>query len=318
MKVFKLKKGDTTVYPITTRSDFESITGGVRPYVVDGTANERRAFGICPACENPTQIIGLYKRISNRSIAPYAKHYNRDAEIAKHNEYTYKFCPYASHMYKGKEYETKTELNELECNIYHAVRDNFDIAIYIMQQVSGLYLSETNMKALLQNYICNEGHLYYGATVYNIPWMLLYMYTMPARTCYGQIIKKGGFLHTMLQQIPDITYENCTRMPGYCQIKGKNHKFIDYVFSFNQHQRKIIDDEVCESLTLMVCSASHATEENPVGKIKLKNNKLYVNETRFPNTLHSPKIQEVRQAKRSQDLLVLAKEKMPELKAPKK
>ena len=46
--------------------------------------------------------------------------------------------------------------------------------------------------------------------------------------------------------------------------------------------------------------------------------KVYINETRFPNTLHSPKIQEVRQAKRSQDLLALAKEKMPELKAPKK
>lgn len=318
MKRFKLRKGDVIVYPVTTKENFEEITGGNSPYLLQEKFGDKRAFGICPACENPVQIIGLYKKIENNSIHPYAKHYNRDAKIAKHNEYTYRFCPYAIHMYntQQEEYEIKEQISELEFNIYYTLRNNFDAVIYLLEQISGLYMSKKHIKEALQQYIGCEGHLYYGSTIYNIPWLLLYIYTMPARPCYGRIIKKDSFIYNMFLQVPNIVFEDCEKLPGYVLVKGKNGKYIDYCFSFNQHRRTIIDDEVSENVTLTVTSCSLQSQDNPAGFIKLKDNKIYINETRFPNLLCSEKMKEYRKTKKNQDLLRMAEELMPDIEKP--
>ena len=318
MKRFKLRKGDASVYPVTTKQDFESITGGKSPYVIESKSG-KKGFAICPACENPVQIIGIYKKIKNESIKPYAKHYNRDAAISKHNEYTYKFCPYASQIYSSnEEYETKTEISELEYNIYYTLKNNFDAAIYLLQQVSGLYMNKEYIKETLQSYVASEGHLYYGSTIYNLPWLLLYMHTMPAIPCYGRIIRKNSFLYNMFTQVPDIIYEDTEKLPGYVIVKGKAGKYIDYQFSFNQHRREIIDDEVQESMTLTLVSNKLESQDNPVGFVQLKDNKIYINETRFPNLLCSEKMKEYRKTKKNQDLLRMAEELMPDIEKPER
>ena len=46
MKNFKLKKGISTVYPITNEKDFYDLTGGRRPYMETGKDGKKRAFGI--------------------------------------------------------------------------------------------------------------------------------------------------------------------------------------------------------------------------------------------------------------------------------
>ena len=92
--------------------------------------------------------------------------------------------------------------------------------------------------------------------------------------------------------------------------------FIDYVFSFNQHKREVVDDEVRESLTFSVCSKSHITKDNPVGEIKLKNNKIYIKETYFPNVLSSEKAKEIRKTERNQALLEMAKSQMRGIEMP--
>ena len=65
MKNFKLKKGISTVYPITNEKDFYDLTGGRRPYMETGKDGKKRAFGICPGCDNPIQIVGLYNPVKN-------------------------------------------------------------------------------------------------------------------------------------------------------------------------------------------------------------------------------------------------------------
>lgn len=318
MKRFKLKKGEAAVYPVTSKEAFEQLTGRERPYVVKDKAGNQKAFGLCPACENPVQLIGLYKRIRNDAVQPYAKHCNRDAEIAKHNEYTYKFCPYASHIYTSQTYETKTEVSELEYNIYCILRDNFDAAVYLMQQISGLYLSKAEVQDLLRDYIVNDGHLYYGATIYNLPWMLLYMYTMPAKPCFGRIIKKGSFLYNVFQQVPDIGYEDCDYLPQYVRVKGKGGVFLDRNFAFVKHKRTVVNDEVSESMELTISKKVWTDAKFDIQFAKLKNNQLSINETRFPHLLASAQMLTYRKTERSQMLLGMAKEQMPDIEKPQR
>ena len=318
MKRFKLKKGEAAVYPVTSKEAFEQLTGRERPYIVKDKAGNQQAFGLCPACENPVQLIGLYKRIRNDAVQPYAKHYNRDAEIAKHNEYTYKFCPYASHIYTSQTYETKTEVSELEYNIYCILRENFDAAVYLMQQISGLYLSKGEVQDLLRDYIVNDGHLYYGATVYNLPWMLLYIYTMPAKPCFGRIVKKGSFLYNAFQQVPDIGYEDCDYLPQYVRVQGKDGVFLDRNFAFVKHKRNVVNDEVSESMELTISKKVWTDAKFDIQFAKLKNNQLSINETRFPHLLASAQMLAYRKTERSQMLLGMAKEQMPDIESPQR
>lgn len=73
-----------------------------------------------------------------------------------------------------KKESRKKELTDYERNIYNAVREYFDLAVYIIQQDTGIYIGERMARRILEDYISEEGHMYYWATLYNIPWMLLY------------------------------------------------------------------------------------------------------------------------------------------------
>ena len=115
MHRFKLKQGNEKSYEIT-KENFEQMTGRRKPYVETGADGITRYFGICPACDNPIQLIGLYKELKNTDN-PYGKHYKKDAAIAIHNEQAYQFCPYSSHIYNNAEQQLKNELTEFERNI---------------------------------------------------------------------------------------------------------------------------------------------------------------------------------------------------------
>lgn len=79
MHRFKLSQGNGKLYDITKRN-FEELTNKKKPYMLTGKDGQTRCFGICPACDNPIQLIGLYKKLENTD-RPYGRHYNRDAVI---------------------------------------------------------------------------------------------------------------------------------------------------------------------------------------------------------------------------------------------
>lgn len=64
---------------------FKLRTGVSNPYEIN----------VDSACDNPIQLIGLYKRLENTD-RPYGKHYNRSLFFAPYNETAYCFCPYSS------------------------------------------------------------------------------------------------------------------------------------------------------------------------------------------------------------------------------
>lgn len=298
MHRFKLKQGNEKPYDIT-KKNFEELTKKEEPYVITGKDKQTRYFGICPACDNPIQLIGLYKELKNTDIS-YGRHYNRNAAIAVHNEQLYKFCPYASHIYSGKEKEKKDKLTDFERNIYNTVRDYFDKVIYLLGQITGFKITKKYAKEILHEYLCGEGYMYYGATYYNIPWMLLYF--CKAKPIYRKLVYKKSPLYEILKNRDDISLKQYKNSPYY--LVDNNGSYLNLYYSFILHERKVIKDEVKEEICFQLFSSSRdnvSTEKTDLI--------LDINEYRFPNLIHSEKAAGFR----DEELLRIAKEMMPSL-----
>lgn len=298
MKRFKLKQGNAKPYDIS-KQNFEMLTHGKEPYVEKGKDGHMRQFGICPACDNPVQLIGLYKKLKNTEN-PYGRHYNRDAKIAIHNEQAYRYCPYARHVYNSTEKELKPELTDFERNIYYTLRENFDQAIYLLSQISGLRVNNKFAAYILQEYLAGQGYLYYGATLYNIPWMLLYF--LGAKPCFGKFVRRESPLYHMLEKREDVSLVQF-HDSSYYQVKGKSSWF-DLDFSMLFHERRVVNDEVKEEIHITLVSLDSE------GLPKQEDDTcLEINEYRFPKLIHSEKAQQYR----NDELLQIADKLMPDL-----
>lgn len=211
MKIFKLHTGNEEARNLTRDNYKEAMLELPREERGDysePTVNGRRYFAVCPACDNPTQIIGLYTKSDNVKL-PYAKHYNRDLKIAKHNEQAYQFCPFASHSYAVDKKSRKKNFGDFEKNIYVLLRENFDLAVYIAKKASGIYFTRNQVKRMASEYYMAEGYMYYHATNYNIPWMLLcFMDTSRNLSCNNLIINKDSELYDFLKTQENVSFED--------------------------------------------------------------------------------------------------------------
>lgn len=298
MRRFKLKPGLTETYEIT-KENFEVLTNGRKIFREKGKDGKTREFGICPACDNPIQLIGLYKKLENTD-RPYGKHYGHDIALAKHNEKTYQFCPYASRKWAVSKESLKEEVTDFEKGIYYAVRDNFDYAIYLAETVTGLKISPAYARQMLEYYLGVPGFIYYHATYYNIPWMLLYF--MPAVTVHYKLVKKDSPIYNLFKKCKYIKLLE-TKYASYYRVEKKDLK-KDLEFATLLHRRKVVDDEVKEYIDIILSTRDEENLPQKIGSCTLE-----INEYRFPNLVHSKKAK----AYRSQELLDIAKEMMPDL-----
>lgn len=211
MKIFKLHTGNEEARNLTRDNYKEAMLELPREERGDysePTKNGRRYFAVCPACDNPTQIIGLYTKSDNMKL-PYAKHYNRDSKVAKHSEQAYQFCPFASHSYAVDKKSRKKNFGDFEKNIYVLLRENFDLAVYIAKKASGIYFTRNQLKRMASEYYMAEGYMYYHATSYNIPWMLLYFIdTSRNLNCNNLIINKDSELYDFLKTQENVSFED--------------------------------------------------------------------------------------------------------------
>lgn len=294
MKRFKLHQGMEESFLIS-RENFEVKTRLEEPYVSRGKDGEKQFFAVCPACENPIQLIGIYKELKNTD-QPYGKHYGKSTDLADYNHQNYLFCPYSSQSRYVTKDSKKREVTDYEQRIYDAVRDNFDLAIYIIEQDTGIHITKNMAARILHEYIASRGYMYYWATLYNIPWMLLY-FTRPF-PCFGRIIKKDAALWEFFDKRKDVDL----KPSGNNLIVKNKEKFLNLKFSTILHKRNVIDDEVVETIRFQIFSKQNE-------KITTEyDHTLTINEVRFPHLVEKAKY-------RNKELLQLAKEIMPE-KAP--
>lgn len=300
MREFKVKTGLSEKFEVT-RENFEEQTRGLKGYTARGKDGVKRHFGICPACDNPVQLIGLYTKLKNTDH-PYGKHYNRNVDhVAVHNQQNYVLCPYASHSRTVTKDMRKEELTDYERGIYDTVRKYFDLAIYLLQEDTGIYISQSFAREMLDYYIAGSGHMYYHATPYNIPWML--MYFMTARPLYGRLIRKGSPLFGHLQERKEVKLEE-SGLEGYYIVKSSGG-YLNLRFEMLFHDRSVVDDVVKESIALYIAPLRRSAEE-PIQEEKERRIRIDIDENRF--------LYFIRKAKyRNQALLEIASEVMPEL-----
>ena len=217
-----------------------------QPYyqVING---EVRVFAQCPACENPVQLIGLYKTIEKR---PYAKHTGKNiAGFPAFNYEQYELCPYRTKkVYDNNEKRTLTK-DPLALEILTILKENFDRIVYLLKKQFGINFSLSFMEETLKKYLAMQGYIYRGATMENIPWVLLYLSLN--RNLYGQSIRKDSFIYTELkEQQYGIKFQEVS--DESVKVVGFDCGFARLGFFLTDHRSEPRDGILYESISFIV------------------------------------------------------------------
>lgn len=300
MKTFKLRKGVQKIYPIS-KDIFEDKTEMRKPYY-DPMRMYDVQYAVCPQCDNPIEIIGLYKKLKNTDN-PYGRHYPQNIRgLAEYNQQAYNFCPYASHQKNKVTADTrKEELTEYEKNIYCIMRENFDIAVEVISQELDIKVSASFAERMLSAYVVGKGWLYPYSTPNNIPWMLWYLSW--SKPLYKQQIRYGSELYNrILEKCPNVEF-----LPAYDKnyriLSNKDGAFLDLRTHMTPHNHLVQDDSLRETIDFIV---GMVEPDQKLRRIFVK--KLEINQTLFANAIAQSK-----NKKRNEKLLSMAKEYMPEL-----
>ena len=171
---------------------------GDNPGYIQIVGGETKHLALCPRCNNPVAILGIYKKID---VAPHARHAKgiNIPNVAQYDEYKFQHCPY--HKKRAnyiKEYVPETEEPQRQ-ELYKIAKEHYDKAIYLLQEETGIYITLTMAEALAENYVIMRAYNYIDATIYNIPWYLIYSFT--GFPLYHMIIRKNTTLYRHLTQL---------------------------------------------------------------------------------------------------------------------
>ena len=94
MDFFKVNPGLSRIWPIL-RTSYETATGQNKKYKRKSRSG-LSYFAVCPICDNPIQLIGLYRDTAESGRKPYGKHCRHTVpDLAEYDEDAYLDCPYS-------------------------------------------------------------------------------------------------------------------------------------------------------------------------------------------------------------------------------
>ncbi|MFR2241560.1 MAG: hypothetical protein ACLS67_10240 [Anaerobutyricum soehngenii] len=195
-------KFTTNYEPVLSFSDQDFKTKyeervGNNPGYVQKVRGETKHLALCPRCNNPVAILGIYKKIN---VAPHARHAKEVniPNVAQYDEYKFQNCPYHNKRADYiKEYVDETEELQRQ-DLYKIAKEHYDKAIYLLQKETGIYITLAMAETLAENYVIMRAYNYIDATVYNIPWYLIYSFH--GFPLYHMIIRKNSTLYKHLLQ----------------------------------------------------------------------------------------------------------------------
>lgn len=312
MRVFKLHSFDVKE-EVLTKENFKKLTQERKPYVQIFPGKEKNGFALCPCCNNPIRIVGLYRPIKN-DIAAYAKHYEGDVPgVGKYNRYLYINCKYAINMRNvcPKE-ERNPELTQYGENIYDTVKKYFDKAIYVLQESIGINITSSMAEKMLCDYVYSYGCMYPFHTINNIPWMIMYLSDYSIEL-YGQCVRTDSEIYKKLQEIQCLYFEDIPIdeqsseskkkfAKKYKILKAKKYTQISVLFQRHYREKKN-DDEVSEYIYMTV-SYRHNSDDKWIYNSTIR---VEIEDKWFQKLLHSGNAMKFRDTK----LLQIAEENMP-------
>ena len=287
MNIYKLKSGISPIREIE-RIQFERDTQKKKPWY-QIQANEISLYAVCPACNNPIQIIALYKRKEN-SPRPYGKHVPKSIKgLAEYNHETYLGCPYANPNIALKKDSLRSEMDKLSLEILSFMKEQFDRIIYILQEETGIIFTEKLSKDMLVSFLQMHGYQYVGINMCNLPWIFAYM--TASQSLFGRILKKDCPLMQILKKQREVTFTTNN------QIRGAANTFLEINFAFIGHEFSKSGTDHKETVEFVV-----SLRDKLIYQVKLA-----IDPIRFHNLVNVP----MERAQRNQKILHIAEELIP-------
>ena len=227
----------TTESKDLTLENFETDTMKKPPYYMPNSPDAQ--YAICPACDNPIQILGLYKELAHTD-KPYAKHYDGSIDgLAVSNKENYDLCPYANPQRHDKN-SKREHLEGIPNKVIALIKDEFHSIMRYLCDITGININRNLARKMLKTYMGQEAYLYTGATLTNYPLMIAYFSN--AQSLFRQSVRTDSALEKAIKdKLPEVAltgdFNNINSLNKFVEVSmvfigHKFHAGIDYT-SYN-------------------------------------------------------------------------------------
>lgn len=248
-----MKTGYAAVLKIEKQT-YENATGLKRRFRRRSKEGES-LFAVCPACDNPIQIIGLYRDTAESGKRPYGRHFGQSIpDLAEYDEEAYWDCPFSDPRDHRPLPPRRIE-SRLSQQILKTLYEQFDRVIYILSKDTGVSFSLALSRKMLEGYLVRKGWSFRDAAPYNLPW------TFPegqvALPLFGQRVKRNSDLfHAISHHCQNVEWKD-TSSGDMAILQKKGSQYLDLNFVFVNHTRKVQGECLQESIDFWVYQGEH-------------------------------------------------------------
>ncbi len=241
--------------------------------------SDNNYYAVCPECDNPIQIIGLFKNTVEAGKKPYGRH-NKGSipNLAKYCEDDYLMCSYSKTIWK-KSFTVpnkRSHNSEIAKRNLALMKAQFDRVIYLLSKDIDIDISYDLAREMLISYIADEGWLYRTATMNNLPWTLLE--TCCAIKLFGRKILRNSDLHKALQKKCDNLRFEGEENNKYVKVLNRTKTdFIDLSFIFCNHKKTLVEGRLVETIVFSV------SQGNAPNIVEIYKKKIEINTSYFLN-----------------------------------
>ena len=223
---------------------------------------------VCPECNNPVQIVGLY--CENRETDLFAKHLKNEnkrlKKISRFNEQNKQNCKY----FTGRECKdpfkpiVKGEMEKILCR---TMRDNFDKVVYFWEVLTGIKLGKEKAKKYLENWI--DGKIYRCTYCTSSTLSLsLKCAQEPTSLLYSWIDCKSNLYDYISTNLKEAFCFEDTSIAKWKKIVKKDG-FASLDFNFLPYYKRITNNSGCvERMTMQVIA--RYKDKEVIKEIELK------------------------------------------------
>ena len=226
MNIFSVGDGNKDGYELT-RETFMEKTHKRFPFYQNPNRYKTPHFAICPACNNPIQIINLfgvqYEEENTGRSNLHGRHCRYNVEgLPPYSEEDYKNCPLHNPVAFGiREVRNNEQLNE---EIRDIVENSKSQICEDIREITGVLLSNKKLYQVINDYIVARDYCYTHTNKFNIPYSILY--TRNAINIFGQKVGEAD----IGQRIYNAIQNNCAYFEF---VDGRIQKNIDGYVELN-------------------------------------------------------------------------------------
>ena len=204
-----------------------------------------RHYAVCPACNNPIQLIGFVKQAGEENL--YARHVPKSIlGVATYRQAAYDCCPLAAkNKIQSEKSAKKSADDDLAPQILRLIAEHFDRIILVLQESIGIFISPKLAGELLDDYLAEEAYNYKYASLLNIPWMLAYF--SRSKSLVGRVFFHDDMKQAIPEHIPQAVFSG-----NQLGMRGK--AFIKVNVYFSSHNIEPKGNTIEESMDMVITS----------------------------------------------------------------